>query len=229
MRVYFRSGFLSENIPKIYPKIQYLNKINKLEYLYEYSVPIYLRKNICKIMSIPTFTVNTDIVKLPKYTCFVSNKIDVYKTDTFIYIKISFETYDSLYSLIHFLRKNHNLPCFINGEFTTKDIPVIEKLMKEFDKLYFKFSDLEFHYFKIEDIEKDTLRISTHCLTENMNFDLPYDEIKNKFYTVKESEKEYIDIGLKKYYTIIDKNLGLLSESIFLPKSINKDDVIILQ
>lgn len=229
MRVYFRSGFLNENIPKIYPKIQYLNKINKLEYLYEYSIPIHLRKNICKIINIPTFQVNTDIVKLPKYTCFVSNKIDVYKTDTFIYIQIPFDSYESLYSLIHFIRENHDLPCFINGEFTTKDIPIIEKLMKEFDKLYFKFSDLEFHYFKIEDIEKDTLHISTHCLTENMDFNLPYNKIKNKFYTVKEQEKEYKDVGLKKYYTIIDKNLGLLSESMFLPKSINKDDVIILQ
>ena len=62
-----------------------------------------------------------------------------------------------------------------------------------------------------------------------MNFDLPYPEIKNKFYTVKEQEKEYIDIGLKKYYKIIDKNLGLLTESMFLPKSIATNDVIILE
>jgi hypothetical protein len=229
MRVYFRSGFLNTNISKIYPKIQHLYKINKLEYLYEYSIPVHLRKNICKILNIHTFQVNTDIVKLPKYTCFVSNKIDVYKTDNFIYIQIPFESYDNLYSLVHFIRKNHDLPCFINGEFTTQDIPIVEKLMKEFSGLYFKFSDLEFHYFKVEDIEKNTLCISTHCLTENMNFDLPYPEIKNKFYTVKEQEKEYVDIGLKKYYTIIDKNLGLLSESMFLPKSITVNDVIILE
>jgi hypothetical protein len=229
MKVYFRSGFLNTNIPKIYPKIQHLNKINKLEYLYEYSIPLRLRKNICKVINIPTFEVNTDIVKLPKYTCFISNKIDVYKTDDFIYIQIPFECYNSLYNLIHFLRKNHNLPCFINGEFTRQDIPVIENIMKEFTNLYFKFSDLEFHYFKVDGIDNDTLKITTHCLTENMNFDLPYEEIKNKFYTVKESEKEYIDVGLKKYYTIIDKNLGLLSEYMFLPKSINIDDVIILQ
>jgi hypothetical protein len=229
MKVYFRSGFLNTNIPKIYPKIQYLNEINKLEYLYEYSIPVHLRKNICKILNINTFQVNSDIVKLPKYSCFISSKIDVYKTDTFIYIQIPFESYYNLYSVLHIIRKNYNLPCFINGEFTTKDIPIIEDMLKEFNNLYFKFSDLEFHYFKVDDVDKDILKITTHCLTENMNFDLPYQDIKNKFYTVKESEKEYIDVGLKKYYTIIDKNLGLLSESMFLPKSINKDDIIILQ
>jgi hypothetical protein len=106
---------------------------------------------------------------------------------------------------------------------------MIEDLRKEFTNLYFRFSELEFHYFKIEDVEENVLKISTHCLIENMNFDLPYSKIKNNFYTVKEYEKEYIDIGLKKYYKIIDKNLGLLSESMFLPNSITKDDVIILQ
>jgi hypothetical protein len=229
MKVYFRSGFLNTNIPKIYPKIQHLNQINKLEYLYEYSIPIHLRKNICKIMNIPTFIINSDIVKLPKYSGFISNKINIYKTNDFIYFQIPFECHHSLYNITHFLRSNHTLPCFIDGEFTTKDIPMIEDLRKEFTNLYFRFSELEFHYFKIEDVEKNILKISTHCLIENMNFDLPYNKIKNNFYTVKEYEKEYIDIGLKKYYKIIDKNLGLLSESMFLPNSITKDDVVILQ
>lgn len=229
MRVYFRSGFLNQNIPKIYPKIQYLNQINKLEYLYEYSIPVHIRKNICKTLNIPTFKVNSDIIKIPKYPSFLSNKINVYKADDFIYIQIPFECHDSLYTTIHFLRKNHNLPFFIDGEFTTKEICIIENLRKEFDNLYFKFSELEFHYFKIEDMEENSLKISTHCLTENINFDLPYNEIKNKFYIVKEDEKQYKDVGLKRYYTLIDKNLGLLSESMLLPKSIEKDDIIILQ
>lgn len=229
MRVYFRSGFSSINIPKIFPKIQFLNKINKLDYLYEYSIPVHLRKNICKIMNIPTFSVNSDIVKLPKYTNFISNKINVYKVDDFIYIEIPFECHKNLFPLIHFLRTNHKLPCFINGDFTTQDIPMIEKLMKEFPNLYFKFSELEFHYFKVNETKGNTLEITTHCLTENINFDLPYNDIKDKFFIVKNEHKEYKDIGLKKYYTIIDKNLGLLSEHVFLPKSIRKDDIIILE
>ena len=216
MRVYFRSEILKKDIPKIYPKISYLSKINKLDYLYEYSVPIHLRKNICKIMRIPTFELKNEDIKIPRFTNFISKNIPVYKTDKLFYIQIPFE-------------EQNNLPCFVNGEFTNQDIPFVEKILDKFNEnVYFKFSDLEFHYLYIEEIKGDTIKVSTQCLTENIDFDLPFDMIKNKHFIIKDGEKEYTDISIKKYYRLVDKNLGLLSESMYLPKSIQKNDLIIL-
>jgi hypothetical protein len=229
MKVYFRSEILKKDISKIYPKISYLSKINKLDHLYEYSIPVHLRKNICKIMRIPTFELKNEEVKIPRFTNFISKTIPVYKTKNFFYIQIPYEEQNKLTTLLHFLKDKHNLPCFVNGEFTNQDIPFIEKILDTFNEnVYFKFSDLEFHYLYIEEIEEHTLKVSTHCLTENINFDLPFDTIKNKYFTVKEKDKEYTDISFKKYYRIVDKNLGLLSESIYLPKSIQKNDLVIL-
>ena len=229
MRVYFRSEFLQKNIPKIYPKISYLKNINRLDNLYEYSIPVHLRKNICKIMRVPTFELKSEEIKIPRFINFVSKSIPVYKTDKFFYIQIPFEEQRNLVTLLHFLRDKYNLPCFVNGEFTNQDIPFVEKILEKFnEEIYFKFSDLEFHYLYIEEIKGDTIKVSTQCLTENIDFDLPFDMIKDKYFTVKDGEKEYTDISIKKYYRLVDKNLGLLSESIYLPKSVQENDLIIL-
>ena len=229
MRVFFRSDFLHENIPKIYSKISYLKNINRLDNLYEYSIPVHLRKNICKIMRIPTFDLKSQEIKIPKFLNFVSKNIPVYKTDKFFYIQIPFEEQHNLTTLLHFLKDKHKLPCFVNGEFTNQDIPFLEKILDKFnEEIYFKFSDLEFHYLYIEEIKGDTIKVSTKCLTENIDFDLPFDMIKNKYFIVKDGENEYIDIGFKKYYRLVDKNLGYLSESMYLPISIQKNDLIIL-
>jgi hypothetical protein len=229
MKVYFRSDFLQKNIHRIYPKISYLKNINRLDNLYEYSIPVHLRKNICKIMRIPTFEFKSEEIKIPRFINFHSKTIPVYKSKDFFYIQIPFEEHQNLITLLHFLKDKHKLPCFINGEFTNQDIPFIEKILDKFkEEIYFKFSDLEFHYLYIEEITGDTIKVSTQCLTENIDFDLPFDMIKNKHFIVKEEEKEYVDIGFKKYYRLVDKNLGFLSESIYLPVSIKKNDLIIL-
>jgi hypothetical protein len=93
----------------------------------------------------------------------------------------------------------------------------------------FKLSDLEFSYFQVKSVENNSIYTETKCLRERLELDLPNYHEDNISFNYIINDKLVPNIDIQRYYKIKDKRLGILSEAIMLPKSINKDSIVILR
>ncbi len=224
---------------RIIPCINHFIKKDNFDKLYTYSISYELRKNLCKSVLIPMYKYDINLKEYKKFSKFISNSIQVYINENKFLINIPYEEISLLPLLLNFLddqknTKNHSI--YINSEFSNCDMFFMNHIVRDFQNrnIFFRLSDLEFSYLKVNEVKDDTLYTETSCFYERLEPNFPEHYEKNLFY-YKSFEDGSIfdqlkpDIDLMKFFKIYDKNLGLLTNNYRFPRSIEKDSIIILQ
>jgi hypothetical protein len=246
MKLYFKSGMTSTKMSRIIPCINHFIKKDNYDKLYTYSISYELRKNLCKSVLIPTYKYDINLKDYKKFSKFISNSIHVYvnENENKFLINIPYEEINILPILLNFLddqksTKNHTI--YINSEFSNSDILFMNHMLRDFPNrnIFFRLSDLEFSYLKVNEVKDDTLYTETSCFYERLEHNFPEQYEKNLFYYKlnedKLNEDRLVedqlkpDIDIKKFFKVYDKNLGLITHNYRFPKSIEKDSIIILE
>jgi len=235
MKLYFKSGMAPIKMLRIIPCINHFIKKDNFDKLYTYSISYELRKNLCKSLLIPTYKFDINLKEYKKFSKFISNSIQVYINEKNFLIDIPYEEINLLPLLLNFLddqkdTKNHKI--YIKSEFSHSDILFMNNIIKDFSSrsIFFRLSDLEFSYLKINEVKGDTLYTETSCFYERLEPNFPEQYEKNLFYYRLINDNQLKpDIGFMKFFKVYDKNLGLISHNYRFPNSIEKDSIIVLQ
>ncbi len=224
---------------RIVPCINHFIKKDNFDKLYTYSISYELRKSLCKSVLIPTYKYDINLKEYKKFSKFISNSIQVYTNENKFLINIPYEEINILPILLNFLddqksTKNHTI--YINSEFSNSDILFMNHILRDFPNrsIFFRLSDLEFSYLKVNEVKDDIIYTETSCFYERLEPNFPEHYEKNLFYYKSFEDKSIFDkirpdIGFMKFFKVYDKNLGLISHNYRFPINIEKDSVIILQ
>ncbi len=232
MYIYLKSTLDFKQIPKIARCVKDLTSLGEFKKLYSFSIPYGLRKAIFKTLSIPTYTNEIKETKEYPFTKFISKNTKVFLGDKYFHIKIDHSELSNLPIIILFL-KDHNTDysVYVDCEFTNSDINFLQDIIDKFPgrKIYFKLSEIEFSYLMIKNIGDGVLYTETECLLERLEIGIPNHFEKDLHFKTIKGEEIIPDIGLKRFYRIEDKRLGIVSENAMFPINLRENSIIILQ
>lgn len=232
MYIYLKSKLDFRHLSRIAKCVRDCTLSGKTKKLYDYSIPYGLRKAVFKTLSIPTYTNELKESKEYPFTKFISKNTKVFLGNKYFHIKIEHSELESLPIIILFL-KDHNADysIYIDCEFTNSDISFIQNIMDKFPdrKIYFKLSEIEFSYLMIKSINEGILYTETECLLERLEIGIPDHFEKDLHFKILKGEEIIPDVGLKRFYRIEDKRLGIVSENAMFPTNLKENSIIILQ
>ena len=232
MYIYIKSTLDFKQIPKISRCVKNLTSLGEFKKLYNFSIPYGLRKTIFKTLSIPTYTNEIKESSEYPFTKFISKNTKVFLGNKYFHIKINHSELVNLPIIILFLRDhNRDYSVFVDCEFTNGDISFLQDILDKFPgrKIYFKLSDIEFSYLMIKNINDGVLYTETECLLERLEIGIPNHFEKDMYFKIIKDDEIISDIGLKIFYRIEDKRLGIVSENAMFPKNLKENSIVILQ
>lgn len=231
MKFFLHSSLGHSNVSRIGTSVLSVLNHHPVYSLGNFSIPSTLRKTIFRNAKLPLFwgdicQKSTGLMPL-SITC----SLQIYTCQQKFIIFLRHNDFQLLpVALSSLIQANPLFPIYLYCDFIVQDTRFLEEMKRQFSdtKIYFYFSQLEYSYFQIEDIHKNTAYIKSDCLEERLQMGLQDFDTEKTHYYQNDISHIVPYIGFSRYYTVRHKNYGIVKENFLLPNSVNKDDIIIL-